>query len=102
MSGATKAWNVKIAEVGNPGSTISGVCPITARQSGLPGLSATWCDKSPAPLDVPPLSTTMSHEASAARMARSSADWSSAIAPNGTASPPASATAAAIMAPLLS
>jgi len=35
MSGATKAWNVKIADVGNPGSTISGVFPITARQSGL-------------------------------------------------------------------
>ncbi len=116
MSGATKAWNVKIAEVGNPGSTISGVFPITARQSGLPGLSATpctrmpglpsrdttWCDKSPAPFDVPPLSTTMSHEASAARMVCSSADWSSAIAPSGTASPPASVTAATIMAPLLS
>ena len=105
-------------ELVQPGEPLrpGGVFPITARQSGLPGLSATpctrmpglpsrvttWCDKSPAPFDVPPLSTTMSHEASAARMARSSADGSSAMAPNGTASPPASATAAAMMAPLLS
>src|SRR5215471_5894154 len=67
-----------------------------------PSRDTTWCDKSPAPFDVPPLSTTTSHEASAARIARSSADWSSATAPNGTASPPASTTAAAIIAPLLS
>jgi hypothetical protein len=44
----------------------------------------------------------MSHEESASRMARSSADGSSATAPNGTASPPDSTTAAAMIAPLLS
>ena len=41
ITGATKAWKVKIAEVGNPGSTASGLPSTTARQSGLPGLSAT-------------------------------------------------------------
>jgi hypothetical protein len=41
ITGATKAWKVKIAEVGKPGSTAKGLPPITARQSGLPGLSAT-------------------------------------------------------------
>ena len=72
ITGATKAWKVKIAEVGNPGSTTSGLPATTARQSGLPGLSATPCtrispsfatmrwERSPAPLDVPPESTTMS------------------------------------------
>ena len=41
ITGATKAWKVKIAEVGKPGSTASGLPSTTARQSGLPGLSAT-------------------------------------------------------------
>ena len=68
MTGATKAWKVKIAEVGKPGSTTSGLPPITARHNGLPGLSATPCtrmpgvpsrdttrwDRSPAPFEVPP------------------------------------------------
>ena len=74
ITGATKAWKVKIAEVGKPGSTTTGLPPATARQSGLPGLSATpctimpggsrreimVCERSPAPFEVPPDSTTMS------------------------------------------
>ena len=116
ITGATKAWKVKIAEVGNPGSTASGLPSITARQSGLPGLSATpctrmpgapsfdtmRCERSPAPFDVPPESTTMSQAASAVRIASSSAASSSGNAPKGTGSPPASTTAAATIAPLLS
>ena len=74
ITGATKAWKVKIAEVGKPGSTTSGLPSTTARQSGLPGLSATpctttpgspscdttRCERSPAPFEVPPDSSTMS------------------------------------------
>ena len=107
---------MKIAEVGNPGSTASGLPSTTARQSGLPGLSATpWtmtpgapsfdtmrCERSPAPFEVPPESTTRSQLSSAVRTAVSSATSSSGKAPNGTGSPPASATAAATIAPLLS
>ena len=44
----------------------------------------------------------MSQTSSAVRMASSSATSSSGKAPNGTGSPPASVTAAAMMAPLLS
>ena len=95
ITGATKAWKVKIAEVGKPGSTAIGLRSATARHKGLPGLSATpWtrmpglpscettrCDRSPAPFEVPPDSTTMSHSASARRTARSSAAGSSGNAP---------------------
>ncbi len=114
ITGATKAWKVKIAEVGNPGSTTSGLPSATARQSGLPGLSATpctttpgspscdttRCERSPAPFEVPPESSTMSQISSAARIASSSAISSSGKLPNGTASPPVSCTAAATIAPL--
>jgi len=41
MTGATKAWKVKIAEVGNPGNTAIGLPPTAARHNGLPGLRAT-------------------------------------------------------------
>ena len=41
ITGATNSWKVKIAEVGNPGSTAIGLPSTTARHSGLPGLSAT-------------------------------------------------------------
>ena len=116
ITGATKAWKVKIAEVGNPGSTAMGLPSATARQSGLPGFSATpcttmpgapsfatmRCERSPAPFEVPPLSTTASQSASARRNAASSTASSSAKAPNATGSPPASVIAAARMAPLLS
>ena len=88
--------------------------PTTARQSGLPGLSATpctitpgspsrdttRCERSPAPFEVPPDSTTMSQVSSALRTAASSASSSSGNAPNATGSPPASRTAAAMIAPL--
>ena len=114
ITGATKAWKVKIAEVGKPGSTATGLPSATARHSGLPGFSATpctrmpglpscetmRCERSPAPFDVPPDSTTMSQSASARRTACSSATGSSGKAPNGTGSPPASVTAAATIAPL--
>src|SRR3712207_5694675 len=73
--GATNSWNVKIAEVGNPGRIATGVGPTAPRQIGLPGFSATpWTttpgalrartryDRSPAPLLVPPLSRTTSSE----------------------------------------
>ena len=116
ITGATKAWKVKIADVGKPGSTATGLPSATARQSGLPGFSATpctripgWpsfettrCERSPAPFEVPPDNTTMSHPASARRSACSSAGGSSGTAPNGTGSPPASEMAAARIAPLLS
>ena len=59
-------------------------------------------ERSPAPFEVPPESTTISQAASAPRTARSSAASSSGNAPSGTGSPPASATAAARIAPLLS
>ena len=63
-----------MAEVGKPGRTTTGLVPTTARQIGLPGLSATpWtrmpgaprrattrCATSPAPFEVPPDSTTRS------------------------------------------
>ncbi len=66
-TGATNSWNVKMAEVGNPGNTTTGLRPVTARHIGLPGLSATpcatmpgstssattRCETSPAPLLVP-------------------------------------------------
>ena len=95
ITGATKAWKVKIAEVGKPGSTAIGLPCATARHSGLPGFSATPCtitpglpsrdtmryDRSPAPFEVPPESTTMSHSASAARTAADSAASSSGNAP---------------------
>ena len=75
-----------IAEVGKPGRMITGLPSQTARHSGLPGFSATpWAmipglpsratmrwDKSPAPLEVPPESTSMSLTASALRIAASS------------------------------
>ena len=116
MTGATKVWKVKIAEVGKPGSTTSGLPSTTARHNGLPGLSATPCtrmpgapsrdttrwERSPAPLEVPPESSTRSQHASAFLIARSSAASSSATAPSLIGSPPASVTAAAMMAPLLS
>ena len=41
ITGATNSWNVKIADVGKPGSTTTGLPSLTARQIGLPGLSAT-------------------------------------------------------------
>ena len=47
ITGATNAWKVKIAEVGNPGSTTTGLLLTTARHSGLPGLSATPCTRMP-------------------------------------------------------
>ena len=89
MTGATNSWNVKIADVGNPGRMTTGLRCVTARQIGLPGLSATpWAtmpgsrsacttryEMSPAPLDVPPENTTMSDSspcASAAASASSS------------------------------
>ena len=59
-------------------------------------------ERSPAPFEVPPESTTRSQAASAPRTARSSAASSSGNAPNATGSPPASVTAAAMIAPLLS
>ena len=116
ITGATKAWKVKIAEVGKPGSTTTGFLSATARQSGLPGLSATpctrmpgapscetmRCERSPAPFEVPPLKITMSHSDKARRIAASRIFSSSANAPNETGCPPASVTAAATMAPLLS
>ncbi|GMA79552.1 hypothetical protein GCM10025880_59690 [Methylorubrum aminovorans] len=40
-SGTTNSWNVNIAEVGKPGSTTTALPSDTARQSGLPGFSAT-------------------------------------------------------------
>ena len=116
ITGATKAWKVKIAEVGKPGSTAIGLPPATARQSGLPGLSATpctrmpgspsfdttRCERSPAPFEVPPDSTTMSHSASARRTACSSAAGRPGTRRMARGSPPASAMAAARIAPLLS
>ena len=36
MTGAKNSWKVKIAEVGKPGSTATGLPPMTARQSGFP------------------------------------------------------------------
>ena len=41
ITGARNSWNVKIAEVGNPGRMTTGLPSVTARQMGLPGLSAT-------------------------------------------------------------
>ena len=46
MTGATNSRKVKMADVGNPGSTTTGTgrrfgSLTAARQSGLPGLSAT-------------------------------------------------------------
>ena len=117
MTGTTKAWKVKIAEVGKPGSTTIGFAAATPRQSGLPGLSATpctrmpgapsrettRCDRSPAPFEVPPESTTVSQLESASRTASSSAAVVvGKYAHELTGSPPASMTAAAMMAPLLS
>ena len=95
IHGATNAWKVKIAEVGNPGSTAIGFPSATARQNGLPGFSATpWTitpggpncattrwDRSPAPFDVPPLSTMMSHALSARFTAPFSTASSSGNAP---------------------
>ena len=40
-TGATMSWKVNMAEVGKPGSTTTGLPSQTARQSGLPGFSAT-------------------------------------------------------------
>ena len=67
---------------------------------GLPSCDTTRWDRSPAPFEVPPDSTTMSHSASARRTTCSNVATSSANAPYGTGSPPASAMAAARMAPL--
>ena len=69
---------------------------------GEPSFDTIRWERSPAPFDVPPLNTTRSQSASAARMARSSALSSSGKAPKATGSPPASLTAAAMIAPLLS
>ena len=41
ITGATNSWNVKIADVGKPGRITTGLPSVTARQIGLPGLSAT-------------------------------------------------------------
>ena len=41
ITGATNSWNVKIAEVGNPGRIATGTEPTAPRQIGLPGLRAT-------------------------------------------------------------
>ena len=89
-TGATNSWNVKMAEVGKPGSTATGTPSCTARHNGLPGLSATPCTmmpglrsrpaavaaRSPAPLDVPPDSSTMSASASARSIAAARAPGS--------------------------
>ena len=101
---------------GKPGNTAIGlpncllVASSTARHSGFPGLRATPCtstramrdtiryERSPAPFDVPPDRSTMSDVASARRSAASSATSLSRNAPNVTGSPPASATAAAMIA----
>ncbi len=50
ITGATNSWKVKIAEVGNPGRTTIGLPPVTARQTGLPGFSATPCTTMPGSL----------------------------------------------------
>ena len=114
MSGATKRWNVKRADVGNPGSTATTVPACTARQSGLPGFSATPCTitcairattrdaTSPAPLDVPPLRMTRSACASAVARTVANASSSSGTMPRGIATAPSSSTAAARVAALLS
>ncbi len=96
ITGATNAWKVKIAEVGKPGRTTIGLSCATPRQSGLPGLSATpcttirrraarrcACERSPAPFEVPPDRTTMSHAPAPSRTAVSSAASSSGKAPSG-------------------
>ena len=108
---------VNIAEVGNPGSTISGLSPIAASNSGLPGFSATpctrmpglpsrdtmRCDRSPAPFDVPPESTTMSQDCSGGAHRRFERDL---VVRKGAECAPARrrlrSTAAAMIAPLLS
>src|SRR5215470_13779034 len=75
ITGATNSWNVKIADVGNPGRMTTGLPAVTARQIGLPGFNATPCamtpgsrsslttryERSPAPFDVPPERTTTSY-----------------------------------------
>ena len=115
MTGARNSWNVKIAEVGKPGSTATGTPSCTARHSGLPGFNATPCTStpgrtrpattpaatSPAPLDVPPDSSTMSDASARSSIARSAAG-SSGTMPSGTGTPPNSSTAAARIAALLS
>ena len=115
-TGTIMSWKVNIAEVGNPGRITTGLPSQTARHSGLPGFSATpWAmmpgwpsrammrwERSPAPFEVPPDSTSMSQFASAPRIAASSFASSSATAPRKIASPPFSFTAAATIAPLVS
>ena len=77
--GATNSWNVKTADVGNPGRTTTGFDATTDKRIGLPGLRATpWTTipgelgrrsasrtiaselMSPSPFDVPPESKTTS------------------------------------------
>ena len=95
-----------MAEVGKPGSTTTGLVPMTARQSGLPGFSATPCTRmpgsprratalyetSPAPLEVPPDRMTRSVCSRAWRSVSSSAASSSGTMPSGTGSPPSSSS----------
>ena len=69
---------------------------------GEPSFETMRCDRSPAPFEVPPESTTMSQVASALRVASASAASSSGTTPNATGSPPVSVTAAAMIAALLS
>ena len=97
ITGATKAWKVKIAEVGNPGSTTTGFSPrpqgkAACRVSALRHApecracrAARRCDArgrrrlSRCRRD----STSMSHSASALRIAASRTASSSGNAPNG-------------------
>ena len=105
ITGAMKAWKVKIAEVGKPGSTASGLPSTTARHKRLAGLERDAVDEDagraelrhdaratgrPRPSRCRPTARTMSQASSAARIASSSATSSSGKAPNGTGSPPAS------------
>ena len=113
ITGARNSWNVKIADVGNPGRMTTGLRRVTARQIGLPGLSATpWAttpgsrsacttryEMSPAPLEVPPENTTTSDSRPCASAAASAAS-SSRMTPRCTGTPPSSPTAAPMIAAL--
>ena len=109
MTGATNSWNVKMADVGNPGSTTTARPLLAARQIGLPGFNATpWAtmpgssssattryDTSPAPLLVPPDSSTTSANESAWRRRACSGPAASGAMPRRRGSPPISRTASA-------
>ena len=111
ITGATNSWNVNTAEVGNPGRITTGFPPVTARQIGLPGLSATPCatmpgssrrltiryEMSPAPFDVPPEKITTSCSRPRASACASASSVSGTM-PSGTHSPPSSSTAAPMIA----